>query len=568
MILGSSGGGWGIGLYYNGYKKPVSSKIGDFSYRTYAQYNIQNAGLPWITWRTFVAEQLLKPGGIREDKLVSDQERKEVSYVTVAFTAEDAERPDLLTYNGHGFCFVHGLKCYAWSERDASLSLIDVLTRTSYVSGTALDVSRLPPYSVWKSKLRREGVVTRPSWYPVSVRNAMGAMMGVGVDGDYAPTTSDSEFAGITVSDGGLLDNSAILPGLAAGHSRVITQGIGFDMTIEQALNRRYSKYKSVTMSEEVLQLFGAFSEKSVKGNYISLNQVFHETMLTPIAKALRKSVKHGFGGVVTARLQTIENSYWHIEAGRLVTITFVTPQVGKRCKHAQYCVGGIEKLNPDSCNVDSRDQETTVESVRGENTPASSNSTPTTSRSSLILPTLSEEEATAESSMSESMRDRFINGVKSRILNPVSQFSPVLTAAVEVGALSGITAKSTKMPQLPLLVPRMDGEYKSKYIKCANLVFGFTRKLAEVNSVHFTKDPFALEVQREAATRAMLETFVNLEGQTCETIKQQSCRINMACVWKFGKASVCRNGQCACKKFTCFHDGKCTKVRAGKFMH
>eukprot|EP00928_Gymnodinium_smaydae_P064660 TRINITY_DN47945_c0_g1_i1.p1 TRINITY_DN47945_c0_g1~~TRINITY_DN47945_c0_g1_i1.p1 ORF type:complete len:676 (-),score=42.28 TRINITY_DN47945_c0_g1_i1:140-2167(-) len=571
MILGVSGGSWGLGLYFSGARQPQKkSSVNDFSLRRALQHSDLCDGDPVETWTNFIFEEMLSPAGIQANQSLP-KEHGSVNYVAAAFFSEDAERPDLITYTAEGFCFVHAKKCYKWTG--SSMTLREVLFRSSNILGCLPDMMRLPPWKMWRKSVRK-GRVVRPVWYLPSLRDSISSLTTVGVTGKYQPTTSESQFRGVTVSDGGVLDNSGIMPAFARGLDRlfIVTLLVTSFPAYSIMKTKKKGWLENIDLSEEMLQLFGVVPDASIKGAWISLNQVFHIAALRPAVRALAASVHSGLGGVSTVRLRTIKNEYWGIEEDRLVTITFVVPHFASSCKdHARCIARKIKATSKGTCSSDKMGAESTQAAIEKASHEVHSH-IPDVSAEQIAADTEAAEsvQGTDDREASEGTNVRTVSELSGRkLMRAAAKFMSrpdILGANIELAAMVGFTSKKTKLPQLPLLMPRMDGPFKKEALKCTKLVFDYMQALVDENRYHFTNDPFHVNVKAEVESANMSSTFADLNDLKCTPPPETLCRTNRRCKTLFGSHSRCSSkilaGNCVCSEFHCFSlkDSVCSK--------
>eukprot|EP00928_Gymnodinium_smaydae_P073479 TRINITY_DN5667_c0_g1_i1.p1 TRINITY_DN5667_c0_g1~~TRINITY_DN5667_c0_g1_i1.p1 ORF type:complete len:690 (-),score=92.68 TRINITY_DN5667_c0_g1_i1:90-1937(-) len=580
MITGVSGGGWGIGLYANNNTKPDRNKIGDFSYRNAVKLILEAGGNPLLGWRKLTRE-LVVPAGITDNMHMTDQP-KAFTYIAAAFDADDAERPELISYSRDGYCLLHRSQCRPWKNA-TGMSVEEVMFRTGYFPGCTADVMRLPPYSLWKESLRLVGRKVRPKWFTHSFRDEIGKMVGVGLEGAYEPLDSTgSDFPGFYVSDGGLVDNSAMLAALAAKASRVITVGLYDGQAASDLVDGGSQR---IYIPEELSMLFGIVGGASLKGNYVSLNHVFEKDAIHSLVNALAASVDAGLGGVATVRLRTVENKYWHIEGGRLVTFTVVLLHGKEHCKNPSdptKCILAKYAKEAAACEIGLDTLKEAVEDLRDDHFNRSDNRTffdrikdhfdsvgkwfEDAAKS--IKPAIegvlshlrpSDVDEDENSDRGGLLKAMIFNSFTANLVKPLSTADVLLSANTVLGNVIGLTGLKDTVPKLPLLLPNMNASFKAGGMKCADATFRAINDVVKRSFLHFTPDPFSVAVQREAArTAALKDTFIDLQHKKCTT-PDYRCAAHSYCRWRFGNRSYCGgNWRCQCRPRYCFRDGKC----------
>eukprot|EP00928_Gymnodinium_smaydae_P048964 TRINITY_DN3280_c0_g1_i1.p1 TRINITY_DN3280_c0_g1~~TRINITY_DN3280_c0_g1_i1.p1 ORF type:complete len:475 (+),score=43.40 TRINITY_DN3280_c0_g1_i1:108-1532(+) len=469
---------------------------------------------------------------------IFDQNKKELVYVASAFTARDAERPDLITYSSKGYCFLHKRVCHAWNG--PGFSVLDAMYRTSFIFGSAIDLPRLPPYRWWKHFLRKSPAwcPMKPFWFPTGMRNWAGKKLAFGVTGRFETTSNRSAiYPGVTVSDGGWVDNAALLPGLAAGKNRLIAVTLVGGPPASELVPGLSNK---IYLSEEIGKLFGVIYDSWKWANYFSLGQVFPRDSIRPVLKALENSVKKGRGGVVTFRMRTIQNDYFHIEEGRLVTMTIVAIHPSDSCSDPTNCI--VAKFEEGaSCEVDEAAEYAMVNEVDKDE--------PDTKR---WFYDIYDNMINAVTHFTRSTRN-FWSILKRELItfNPRHPLKALRWLLDNDELLWGAMGGKTKLPRLPLLMPRMDGENKNLSVKCALAVHGATAEVVKQNALHFTESPFGDVTRRRKVSD---DTFVDLIDSKCEKMPHSRC-------WWWCnhiKGATCSWGKCQCPKFSCFRNGWC----------
>eukprot|EP00928_Gymnodinium_smaydae_P048966 TRINITY_DN3280_c0_g2_i2.p1 TRINITY_DN3280_c0_g2~~TRINITY_DN3280_c0_g2_i2.p1 ORF type:complete len:479 (+),score=45.39 TRINITY_DN3280_c0_g2_i2:108-1544(+) len=473
---------------------------------------------------------------------IFDQNKKELVYVASAFTARDAERPDLITYSSKGYCFLHKRVCHAWDG--PGLSLLDVMYRTSHVAGCAIDIARLPPYRLWKHLLRLapESSPVQPVWFQDAMRDRVGSAINFGVIGPYEKTSNRSAtYPGVTVSDGGIVDNGALLPGLAAGKDRLIAVTLvggppARDLVPGLSSDKLY-------LSEDIGDLFGVQVESNIKGNFCPLNQVFPRDSLRPVLKALENSVTEGRGGVATFRIHTIRNDYFHIEEGRLVTMTFVSLHPSDSCRDPKHCiVGKFEEGG--SCEFDDAAEYDMLNEVdKDDDEPHKKH----------WFQNMYDGIENAFNRVSSSTRHIY-NTLKSQLVsfNPRHPLKALRFLMDNDDFLTGAMGGKTRLPRLPLLMPRMDGENKNLSVKCALAAHGVMAEVVKQNALHFTESPFGDMIHDQE--KGSDNTFVDLKDSKCEDMPTHRCFFWCSSI----KGATCSMFTCQCPEYSCFRDGQC----------
>lgn len=132
----------------------------------------------------------------------------------------------------------------------------------------------------------------------------------------------------MTIFDGGLYENTGLLPLLQRGLKKAIcfiNSAVPFDETFEEKeYFRKNSKDEfEYSADTQLLCLFGQVQAPTKAFNYTS-NHVFVAEQLDKVMSELKENKNKGVGAVAKVVLTTVDNEYWNIKGGIEVEVMFV----------------------------------------------------------------------------------------------------------------------------------------------------------------------------------------------------------------------------------------------------
>jgi len=141
------------------------------------------------------------------------------------------------------------------------------------------------------------------------------------------PARSPEQRSSCCFADGGLIDNSGLMPLLQLGVKRITWLVSGCrDLNTEFDLTAVVDELDAdeVGVDEQVLDKFGF----GCTGSQKALNQVFHSAELVPILAELQEQRRKGLPGVVRRHLHVLHNQKWLIQEYKIAIVIIILGKV------------------------------------------------------------------------------------------------------------------------------------------------------------------------------------------------------------------------------------------------
>eukprot|EP00927_Polykrikos_kofoidii_P005255 TRINITY_DN12095_c0_g1_i1.p1 TRINITY_DN12095_c0_g1~~TRINITY_DN12095_c0_g1_i1.p1 ORF type:complete len:655 (+),score=98.89 TRINITY_DN12095_c0_g1_i1:57-1967(+) len=172
--------------------------------------------------------------------------------------------------------------------------------------------------------------------------SVLAGLSGVGVDVDMAPKVSlwpvtpmeNQRAETVVVGDGGIMDNSGLLPVLQRKSSRIawlINADVPLDSSIDSCKSWFETRwYPTFRVLGQLIDKFGFTADIPVASQlvFVSHNQVFAKKDFPDVLCGLQKLKKAGRPAVYKTKLGVLPNYYWGIEGNFDVDIVFVYNEI------------------------------------------------------------------------------------------------------------------------------------------------------------------------------------------------------------------------------------------------